>query len=133
MNARIQDTIAGCSLHAGASIGELQLLQTTLGRTLPADYLDLLRFSNGFEGEIGENYVQMWPSESVRRCGVHEDASFLVFIGSDGAGEGYAYDMRQSPPPIINVPFLVEEQLIRVLGGSVLEFLERLARAPLFD
>lgn len=133
MVERIKAIVRECSTKPAASKELIEDLQKALGLNLPADYASLLAFSNGIEGFIGENYVSIWSCERVRLYGVYQCVPFLLFIGSNGGDEGYAYDTRASPFPIVNVPFIdMEEKLIRVLGHSILEFLERLERAPLF-
>jgi len=88
--------------------------------------------SNGLEGWVGENYLSLWSVENVTRYGVYECAPFLLFIGSNGGGEGYAYDTRLRHMPIVNVPFVGMDEDPRVMGKTILEFLRRLEAAPLF-
>jgi hypothetical protein len=127
------ELIDGCSTSAGASNAVLEGLMGALGVRLPTDYVSLLTFSNGLEGFIGENYLMLYSAEDVQAYGVYEDEPFFVFIGSNGGGEGYAYDTRSPDMPIVNVPFIGLGETPRPMGESVLEFLERLHSRPLFD
>jgi hypothetical protein len=121
-------------MRAGADPHVLDDVLRTIGLQLPADYRELMLFSNGAEGFVGDNYLMIWPVEELPGWReICDEMPYIVFFGSNGAGEGYAYDLRESPPAIVNAPFLgMEEDTIRVMGRSVLEFLERLERAPLF-
>jgi hypothetical protein len=132
MEQRLLDLVAGCSLNPGAPEDALETLTRTLGLRLPADYLSLMSYSNGLEGFVGENYLALWAVERVRAYGVYEDLPSFVFIGSNGGGEGYAYDTRSPDMPIVSLPFIGGKVgLERVLGKSLAEFLERLHAKPL--
>ncbi len=134
MNPRVFSLLKRCTMRPGAGPPELDRIQRAIGMRLPDDYLELVQESDGVEGFVGDNYLAIWPVEHIltyrKLC---DDTPFIVFFGSNGAGEGYAFDMRAVPAPIVNLPFIgMEEKLIRVLGRSILEFLERLESAPLF-
>jgi hypothetical protein len=126
--------LSRCDRKPGAGSEAVAAMTAQLGQSLPDDYLAFLESSNGAEGWIGENYVQFYSAQEVAEHGRHEAYPKYVFIGSDGGGEGFAYDMSVDPPPIVNLPFIGGEHAIaRVLSTDLLAFLERLARAPLFD
>lgn len=133
MDPRVLELISQCQTRPGATNESIQKLTTSLGITLPADYASLLAFSDGCEGFVGENYLSLSSAGGVQACGVYEDAPFYVFIASNGAGEGYAYDTRSADMPIVNVPFIGLDEAPRLVGRSVLEFLERLHARPLFE
>jgi len=131
---RIRELTKACIRNTGASPGELSHLCKTLGVILPADYLEMLSNANGIEGDIGPNYVSIWRASEVAQFGRYEFAPNLLFFASNGGGEGFAYDIANPSRPIINVPFIgMSEDVARVLGYSMAEFLERLASRPLFD
>jgi hypothetical protein len=137
MDARIRELLTTCTISPGANHQSIEAAEQRLSVALPRDYVALLRFTNGCAGLLGPNYVNIYTIESVRWYTADEymPLPFLLFIGSNGGAEGYAYDTRQHAKwPIVNVPFIgMEEQLIRVVGSSILEFLERLRDAPLFQ
>lgn len=134
MDKRIIELLAGCTTNSGASVETLAELTRTLGVALPDDYLSLLSFSNGICGFVGENYLILYSAEDAIPCAIYEDVPYYVFIGSDGGGEGYAYDLRSADMAIVNVPFVgMSSEPARPMGRSVLEFLERLHSRPLFD
>lgn len=134
MDRMVLDYLRDLRQQSPASHTCLTKLTEAFGGRLPRDYLDLLEHSNGLEGFIGKNYLSFWPAENVIKFGVYDALPFLIFIGSNGAGEGFAFDTRQAGMPIVNVPFIaMEEQLIRVLGRSIFDFVERLATRPLWE
>lgn len=96
--------------NAPATAEEIAAAERNLGRSLPNDFREFLRVSNGGEGSIGENYVMLWNTEELGEYNgsyqVNEYAPGLLLFGSDGGGEGYAFDTRTSPPPIVTVPFV---------------------------
>jgi hypothetical protein len=135
MDPRVFEILKACNKRPGCVRAAVDSQMHSINFRCPTDYAELLRYTDGLDGFVGENYLIMRRLGELRWYG-QEDCMplpFLLFIGSDGGGEGYAYDTRSWPPPIVNVPFIgMEDKLIRVLGHSILEFLERLARAPLF-
>ncbi len=135
MDQRIVQILKNCNKRPGGARSVVEARMQSLNFRCPTDYAELLGYSDGLDGFIGENYVIMRRLEELRWYGQEDymPLPFLMFIASDGGGEGFAYDTRCWPPPIVNVPFIgMEEKLIRVLGHSVLEFLQRLESAPLF-
>lgn len=93
-----------------ASPEKVAAAERSLGLSLPADFREFLQVSNGGEGSIGENYVMLWSTEELGEYNgayqVNEYAPGLLIFGSDGGGEGYAFDMRISPFSIVTVPFV---------------------------
>jgi SMI1 / KNR4 family (SUKH-1) len=78
---------------------------------LPLGYVEFLRCCNGGEGFIGEScYVIFWRVEELKEMneafGVPSFAENLLLFGSDGGGEGFAFDTRISPWKIVQVPFI---------------------------
>jgi hypothetical protein len=56
----------------------------------------------------------------------------LVFIGASLLSDGYAYDPRLTPPPIVSSPLGQCAANAPTLGHSLAEFLTRLQDDPLF-
>lgn len=52
------------SFHEGASTAAIRACEATLGQTLPRDLVELLRESNGVDGEYGLGLV--WPVERIQ-------------------------------------------------------------------
>ena len=78
-------------------------------RALPTDYLEFLSRCDGGEGFIGEGYFVIdGPKLAVGSNEAHAQfGNPLLFIGSDGGGEGLAFDLREgSWPQIVMAPFI---------------------------
>lgn len=77
---------------------------------LPDDYMAFLGRANGGEGFIGDRYVQLWKAEElVEMNRAYNTAEFfpnLFFIGSDGGGEAYAFDLSRTDARVFEVPFV---------------------------
>src|ERR1051326_6924227 len=73
-------------------------LCSSLGVTLPNDYLDFLRQHNGGEGFIGDNYVVFWKAEELanfnREYEVDKYAPAILLFVSDGGGKGNAFQLK---------------------------------------
>jgi hypothetical protein len=96
-----------------ANPGVLEELTAASPIRLPEEYLALLRFSNGGEGELGvePGWFQLWPAEEVlasnRDYGVPEFLPGFFGFGSNGGGELLAFDLRSSPRyEVVMVPFI---------------------------
>jgi hypothetical protein len=83
------------------SIAELQQISTIekeLGIVFPEDYKTFLKWSNGGEGYIGENYISLWKVENLiilnkeYQIQKYLSNSFLA-IGTDGGGISYGFNV----------------------------------------
>jgi SMI1 / KNR4 family (SUKH-1) len=103
--------------------------------TLPSDYVEFLQKMDGGEGFIGPNaYVILWRVGELldinKAYEVSDYAPGLFLFGSDGGGEAFAFDMRLSSRPIVEVPFVgMDLNLIRPKGATFYEFLNLLANS----
>jgi len=83
--------------NAPASTEALASLRTELAKSLPESYFAFLTRANGGEGFIHDRYVQLWRAEELAEMNrAYKTAEFfpnLFFIGSDGGGEAYAFDL----------------------------------------
>lgn len=81
----------------GLEPGQEATIEHLLGVRFPADYLRFLRWGNGWEGWLGDQYLRLHGVDELSSA---NDAAFrqafpdLVAIGSDGALETYALDLR---------------------------------------
>ncbi len=73
---------------------EIDCVQKEVGYTFPQEYLEWMCYSNGGQGEINNNYIDLWPIEDVRDfyedCNLYERFTYVIFA-SDGCGMGYAF------------------------------------------
>ena len=84
----------------------IKKIEIELGKVFSKDYVDFLFWSNGGEGEIGENYISFWRCEDIVQ--LNKDYSIqkylaenFVAFGTDGGGECYAFDYSIPQKPKI--------------------------------
>lgn len=96
-------------LNDAASLGAIEALEVRLQIRLPDSYREFFQRHNGGEGFVGENYLALWPVESLidhnMGYGTLEFLPWFFLIGSDGGGEGYGFDLRKRDPPVLAIPF----------------------------
>jgi hypothetical protein len=123
--------------HPGASAAELLMLPTLAPRSWPDDYLDCLRWSNGFEGYVGgSGYLWLWSAHDVDRLNhayaVHDLAPGVVLIGSDAAALGYGFDLEAPDMPVVSIEMAaMHREYLTVCAQSFSAFVNSLAVAPL--
>jgi hypothetical protein len=92
---------------------------------LPKEYVDFLLRMNGGYGFVGEAYFKFWKVEELlednKGYGITEYAPGLLAIGSDGAGEAFAFDMRFGVNDVVCIPFIT------------LDWKDAIRVAPTFD
>jgi SMI1 / KNR4 family (SUKH-1) len=100
----LEDTTADWSRKAPASEEAIQALISDTGLDFPAEYLSLLRYSNGGEGELA---VQpLWfvidPVEDVvkrnQEMGIAKWLPGYFRFGSSGGGSSLLFNTRESRP-----------------------------------
>ena len=121
------------TLNPGVSADTLDRVMQALNLALPKDYREFLRASNGGEGFLGPNYVMLWKAEELGPLNDgYETARFtpgLLLFGSDGGGEAYAFDTRECPWAVVQVPFIgMDDPAVAIpLGRNFTEFLQNIA------
>ncbi len=97
-------------LNPGATDDVLRDALASLGHSLPATYIRFLQKHDGGEGFVGDNYLIIWKAEELsvfnREYEVDKYAPGLLMFGSNGGGEGYAFDRRSQEMNIVRVPFI---------------------------
>jgi hypothetical protein len=117
------------------SAGVIAEFESASGLRLPPEYKLFLQSCDGGEGFIGPNaYVIFWRIvellEMNKAYQVEEYAPGLFIFGSDGGGEAFAFDTRESTMPIVSVPFVgMELELAKPIGETFNDFVENLARS----
>lgn len=119
-------------LRGGAPESTLAEAEAKLRWALPNDYRAFLRKANGGEGFVGENYLILWAGEELAQFNkeyqVQDYAPGLTLFASDGGGEGFAFDTRSTPPPVVQVPFIgMELDYARPVAANFDQFLAKLA------
>jgi hypothetical protein len=133
MNRAINAIAAHWFKNDGATGEQILEVERLLRFVLPEDYKVFLRWSNGGEGNLGRDYLSLWPIEQVGQ--LNEDYQIdrylpmVLAIGSDGGGECFALDYTTSAtrPALIRVPFGdLDPDCCEVIGPTFREGLERL-------
>ena len=82
----------------------------SLPKSLPESYFAFLTRANGGEGFIGDRYVRLWRAEELaemnRAYKTEEFFPDFFFIGSNGGGEAYAFDLSRIDAGVFEVPFI---------------------------
>lgn len=131
MSIPLEEILAYFTGKPGASEQLLQTAETALGIILPEDYRSFLKHFDGGEGFIGKHYLIFWKAEELERFNRHyrvnEYAPKFYLFGTDGGGEGFAFDARSSPYRVVLIPFvgMTADSAIFV-ANTFTEFLERL-------
>ena len=102
--------------------------------TLPSDYRSFLTTRGGGEGFVGEQYVILWSAKEIvpfnHGYEVKEYAPGLLLFGSNGGGEGFAFDLRKQCADIVIVPFVgMDLAQARSISSTFTGFLNKLREA----
>jgi hypothetical protein len=131
VNVSVADSFGEFSLNGPADELELEAAEKQFGKALPEDFKAFLLEHDGGEGFLGEHYFVLWRvCELVpfnRDYEVADYAPGLIVFGSDGGGEGYGFDTRAYPYPVVIVPFIgmsLEDSIL--VGDSFTDLLERM-------
>lgn len=93
-----------------ASIDDIKVAERSLGIAIPSDYKEFLLRHDGGEGFIGSHYLILWKAADLlghnKAYEVSIYAPGLVFFGSTGGGDGFAFDTRTTPHRVMQVPFI---------------------------
>jgi hypothetical protein len=129
MSSEIERLIADMDKLPGASEDALRELVRSSWVSLPKDYLDLLRMSNGAEGRVGSSYLGLYPAEDVIKInyayGVPEFYPSVLFFGSSMGGAAYAFESREGKTVIVDIPFdSMEPRYTKYRADTIEEFLQ---------
>jgi hypothetical protein len=115
-----------------ATIEEIESTESAMHLKLSDGHRKFLLSANGGEGFIGPHcYAMLWGVKDLQRFNqeyeVRHYAPGLLLLGSNGGGEGFAFDMRSSSKPVVSVPFigmaLDEIVLVATTFDGFLEYL----------
>jgi cell wall assembly regulator SMI1 len=112
----------------GASEQELDAAAAALGIELPEDYRAVMRRINGGECDFGQSWIVLHSLDAaIERNATSKEAGVpqFIFFGSDGGGEGYAWDLRpERDSRYVVVPFVVpDDEAVIACGDTLEEFL----------
>jgi SMI1 / KNR4 family (SUKH-1) len=97
--------------NAPAALDDIEAFEKETSIALSPEYREFLQVSDGGEGIVGTaSYAMLWRVNELLRFNkeyeVAEYAPGLLFFGSNGGGEGFAFDLRVPEKPIVAVPFI---------------------------
>ncbi len=97
--------------NGSSPLESMENLERHFGFPMPADYRDFMSTRDGGEGFVQDQYLILWRAgeliEFNRDYEVEIYAPGLVFFGSNGGGEAFAFDARPGENMKIRiVPFI---------------------------
>ena len=100
MNSHLEKFLKKCQIKLPATDEEVDEIKKYLKSELPESYIQLLKFTNGFSGEVeGGGFFQIWKSEEVIKLNdLYHTSKFIpgmLLIGSDGGDESIGIDLRK--------------------------------------
>jgi cell wall assembly regulator SMI1 len=127
----VQSFMTNFIVSPPASAETLRAAERDIGKILPEDYKTFLLEHNGGDGFIGADYVILWKAEELSKFNdgyeVSKYAPGLLVFGSNGDGDGFAFDTRTSPNLVMQVPFIGMSAADEFrVAGSFNELLERM-------
>jgi hypothetical protein len=110
---------------------DILAIEQEYGISLPSDYRSFLIAKSGGEGFVGEQYLILWHAHEVipfnHDYEVKEYAPGLLLFGSNGGGEGFAYDLRKQCGDIVMVPFIgMDLENAKSISSTFIDFLRKL-------
>lgn len=125
----ITDTLKGLlssvELNESTTLKKIQNVEKEMNLKFPQEYIDILLFSNGFTGSIGEKgWFELWKIEElVENNKMYKFSTQLpgiLIIGSNQGGFNYGIDLRTETPHYIMVdPIDMKDTLF--FGGNTFE------------
>ncbi len=124
----------------GATPPAIAEAEKLFGLEFPREYVEWLKFTNGYTGWIGENrrrYVDLWRVEELRSLNdgyrVPDWALGALVFGSTGGGEAFAFDMRTAQHRIVQLPWIGMEWKVALARGDTLHEFFQLKSEGKFD
>ncbi len=129
MDERTKQFVEYIRLKPGALQSVIEEVRIALGLNYKNGYLEFLSESNGYEGSVGNSYLQLWSVEELislnEGYNVNEFLPGLVFIGSNGGDEAYAIDTREGKIDFVQIKFIgIDFEGLIICVNNFADFLE---------
>ncbi|AGF55940.1 hypothetical protein B0P06_005804 [Clostridium saccharoperbutylacetonicum] len=103
----------------------------------PADYVDFMEKFNGGEGSVGKEYLIMYKINEIIEvnddCEVSEYVPGIILFGSNGGGEYFAFDYRESEIKYIIIPSMLDYDDIIIQSVTLKGLFKRLYNGMIFE
>lgn len=122
--------------NPSATDEQITELESQLQIELPNDYKQFLKLINGFAGTVNEFVVDFEPVDKTYQCTQDTCAQFFpwaIYIGTNGGGEMFVIDKRQTPYQFGLLPNIADENDFLPLGDTFEKFIQRLYNDTAFD
>ncbi|NJM41208.1 MAG: SMI1/KNR4 family protein [Anaerolineae bacterium] len=130
MNRKLAKMTKSLDFNAGTQIETISAASEQLMIDFPDDYVEFMISKNGGEGFVGESYLVLWKAEDLQSLNeAYEMREFfpgLVAFGSDGGGDGYAFQKTNGQTAIVQFPFIGLQSDITYLAKNFTSFIETL-------
>ena len=131
MTESYENLLTDFTVTNGGTEQDVLSINNEYGIELPQDYRAFLTSQGGGEGFIGKQYLRLWHAHELipfnREYQVQEYAPGLLLFGSNGGGEGFAFDLRKQCRDIVMVPFIgMELKHAKSISQTFTDFLKRL-------
>jgi hypothetical protein len=130
MNKNIINLIDKMDLNESANEKNIAEVENRIGIKFPIHYREFMLYSNGAEGELGENsYLVIWSIEEIislnEAYSVSQHTPGILYFGSDGGDIAYAFDVKNMS--IIEIPFeSIHIEDARLCAHNFNDFIESL-------
>jgi len=113
-----------------ATEAEIEGLKNSIDVDLPKEFWDLLRFSNGGEGDIPLAPLIFKLDEIQEIIGLKNDEFYksefpnLLFFGGNGGLEMIAFDLRKKPYSVVMIDPIGGEESVIEIAPNITEFIK---------
>lgn len=94
--------------------------------TLPKNYIEYISKNNGFSGDLNGEYCDLWKLEDIislnEEYKVQEFFPNLIYFGSNGGDEAYAFD-KSNNMCIVSISFISNEKDKKIIANNFKEFI----------
>ena len=124
--------VSSMELNKPADETKITEVENQIGVQLPIQYKQFMLYSNGAEGELGENtYLVIWPIEEIislnEAYSVNQYTPGILYFGSDGGDIAYAFDIRNENISIIEIPFeSIHFEDVQLCAYNFNDFIEKM-------
>ncbi len=102
----------------------------------PPDYKDFLLITNGYDGTLGQSYVQFIKVEEILKYTDMYGGEFfpwVIYLGADGGNEMFVLDKRGPELQFGVMPYIGEDKDFIPLGKTFDEFVRHLYKNDYWD